>query len=121
MRPSLIACLAGLFLAVAPPAASAADVSGTWTMLVTFGDLRGNPTFVLKQQGDKVIGTFSGALGEAAVTGTVTDSAVMLSFKTHPAGQELDVVYTGTVAGDSMSGKVTFVGSGEGTFAGKRK
>ena len=114
-------CLGVLFVALAPPPAQAADVSGTWLMAVKYGEINGTPTFVLSQQGDNVSGSFKGQLGEANVTGTATGNAIKLSFKTKSQGQDLDVIYSGTVDGDSMSGKVEFVGAGEGTFTGKRK
>lgn len=117
----VILCLVALFAALAPPEARAADVSGTWVMAVKFGEINGAPTFTLTQRDDNVTGTFKGLLGEAAVAGAVTGNAIKLSFKTQSQGQDLDVVYTGTVDGDSMSGKVQFVGAGEGTFTGKRK
>jgi hypothetical protein len=120
-RNAAVLFLVALFVAVAPPAAHAADVSGTWRMAVKFGEINGTPTFVLTQHGDNVAGTFKGQLGEADVTGTVTGNAIKLSFKTKSQGQDLDVIYAGTVDGDSMSGKVEFVGAGEGTFTGKKK
>jgi len=118
-RNTVMLCLVALFGAMAP--AHAADITGTWLMAVKFGEINGTPTFTLAQHDGKVTGTFKGQLGDANVTGTVTGNAIMLSFKTERQGQDLDVIYTGTVDGDSMSGKVEFVGAGEGTFTGKRK
>jgi hypothetical protein len=119
-RSSVMLGLVAFFVAMAS-AAHAADVTGTWLMAVKFGEINGTPSFVLSQQGDKVTGTFKGQLGEANVIGAVTGNAIKLSFKTKNQGQDLDVVYSGTVDGDSMSGKVEFVGAGEGTFTGKKK
>jgi hypothetical protein len=121
LRNTVMLCLVALFAAFAPPPAHAADVTGIWLMAVKFGEINGAPTFVLTQHDDKVAGSFKGQLGEADVTGTVTGNAIKLSFKTKSQGQDLDVIYIGTVDGDSMSGKVEFVGAGEGTFTGKRK
>lgn len=120
-RHPVILCLIGLFMALALPEAHAADVSGTWLMAVKYGEINGTPTFILNQRDGNVTGTFKGLLGEAPVAGTVTGDAIKMSFKTQSQGQDLDVVYTGTVAGDSMSGKVEFVGAGEGTFTGKKQ
>jgi hypothetical protein len=119
-RSTVMLGLVALFVAMAS-AAHAANVTGTWLMAVKFGEINGTPTFVLSQQGDKVTGTFKGQLGEANVIGAVTGNAIKLSFKTKNQGQDLDVVYSGTLDGDSMSGKVEFVGAGEGTFTGKKK
>ena len=35
----------------------AADISGTWSFSVDVGETHGDPTFVFKQQGEKLTGT----------------------------------------------------------------
>src|SRR5258708_36489793 len=61
-------------------AAYAASISGTWNAKVDLGGQGGTPTFVLKQDGEKLTGTYSGALGDAPLTGTVKGNAVMFDF-----------------------------------------
>jgi hypothetical protein len=101
--------------------ASAADVTGTWIMAVETGAGSGTPTFVLVQKGDALTGSYKGQLGEAQVTGTVTGDDVVIEYKVDAQGQTLAVKYTGKVAGNSMSGKVSLGQFGEGTFKGTKQ
>src|SRR5580704_10414525 len=86
--------------------ASAADVTGTWIMAVETGAGSGSPTFVLKQSGEALTGSYKGQLGEAQVTGTVKGDDVTIEYKIDAQGQTLAVKYSGKVDGNSMSGKV---------------
>ena len=77
----------------------------------------GTPVFVLKQAGETITGTYTGQLGEAAVTGTLKEKAIKLEFKVG----EYNVVYTGTVEGNTMKGKLTIGDAAEGTFTGTKE
>ena len=68
-------------------AALAADISGTWSADVNLDAGSGTATFVLKQAGDQITGTYSGALGDAKVTGTVKGDAVEWGFEHSEAGK----------------------------------
>jgi hypothetical protein len=96
------------------------DVTGTWNFEVETSAGSGNPTFNLKQDGEKLTGRYKGALGEADLTGTVKGNQVEFSFKI--TGQvEGTVVYSGTTDGKTMKGKAKFAELGEGTFTGKKQ
>jgi opacity protein-like surface antigen len=101
--------------------ASAADVTGTWVMTVDTGQGTGNPTFVLKQEGEKVTGSYKGQLGEAPVEGTIKGNDLALSYKISAQGVDLEVKYTGTVDGKNVAGKVSLGDLGEGTFKGTKQ
>src|SRR5271154_4878146 len=120
LKTGLAALLAGTAFAVAQVAA-AADVTGTWIMTVETSAGSGSPTFVLVQKGDALSGSYKGQLGEAQVTGTVTGDGVVIEYKVDAQGQTLAVKYTGKVAGNSMSGKVSLGQFGEGTFKGTKQ
>ena len=92
------------------PATSATVVTGVWEFAVELDSGgTGAPTFTLKQEGEKITGTYKGALGEAAVTGTIKGSDVRLSYKINAQGQEVEGVYTGKLTGsDAMTGTVKF-------------
>lgn len=93
-------------------------VDGTWVLTVALGDGQGgDATFELKEEeGGKLTGTYSGALGQADVTGTVSGNEVEFSFDSQ-AGK---ISYKGTVDGDSMEGTCSYGQLGNGTFKGKR-
>ena len=96
------------------------NVTGKWMMNVETQAGTGAPTFDLKQEGETITGQYSGQLGEAPVTGTVKGNELTMTFKVSGQGQELVVVYTGTVEGETMKGKVSLGDFGDGTFTGKR-
>lgn len=97
----------------------AADVTGTWNAKVNLGDQAGTPTFVLKQDGEKITGTYSGALGEAPVHGTIKGNEITLDFEASGAA----IHYAGKLdaAGKKMEGTVDYGGQASGTFSAIRK
>ena len=99
----------------APAAAQpAADMTGTWNLeLVTAGGT-GNPVFVLKQDGDKLSGTYKGRFGEAPCTGTVKGNDFVINYELGGG----KVVYKGQVAGNKMSGEADLAGQASGKFTG---
>jgi len=109
----------------AAPAAQAGDsrvdVTGTWSFQVEIGGNSGTPTMTFKQDGEKLSGHYSGALGEAPLTGTVKGTAIEFAIDVSVEGNALHVVYSGTVEKDSMKGQVSIGDLGDGTFTAKRK
>jgi hypothetical protein len=98
----------------------AIDLSGTWNAKVELGSGQsGSPTFVLKQDGEKLTGTYSGALGDAPVKGTVKGNDVTLDFDASGA----HIHYSGKVDNDGkkMEGTVDYGGQASGTFTATRK
>jgi hypothetical protein len=96
-----------------------ADISGTWNCQVETDAGSGTPVFALQQNGEKLAGTYSGALGEAKVTGTVKGEDVTIEFEV----QGYKIVYAGKLdaAARTMKGKVDLAGMGSGTFTATRK
>jgi hypothetical protein len=47
------------------------DISGNWEFSVDTAAGSGSPSFVFRQDGEKLTGTYSGLLGKADLTGTV--------------------------------------------------
>jgi hypothetical protein len=93
----------------------AVDVTGTWNATVDLGGGQGGtPTFVLKQDGDKLTGTYSGALGDAPVHGTIKGSDVTFDFEVQGAA----VHYAGKLDADgkTMKGTCDYGGQASGTF-----
>lgn len=109
--------LAGLILIAA--SLLAADVSGTWNAKVETDAGGGTPVFVLKQSGEKLSGTYTGALGDAEVSGSVKGEDVVIQFEVQGA----KIIYTGKLdaAGQTMKGKVDLAGMASGTFTAVKK
>jgi len=98
-------------------ALGAADVSGTWSASVVLDAGSGTATFVLKQAGEQLSGSYSGALGEAKVTGSVKGDEVEWTFETEDAGK---VVYKGKLDGGKIKGSVEYGQLGKGTFTAEK-
>jgi hypothetical protein len=95
-----------------------ADLSGTWSADVVLDAGNGTATFVFTQKGDTLSGTYTGALGEAKVAGTVKGNQVEWSFETGDAGK---VVYKGTLEDGKIKGTAEYGAVGKGTFTAAKK
>jgi hypothetical protein len=121
VRRLFVAALASAAFVATGATAADANVGGEWDLTVETANGTGTPHLSLKQQGTTVTGTYkSSTFGEAPVTGTVKGSELTLNVKVSGQGQELTIVYTGTVEGAAMKGKVSLGELGEGTFTGKK-
>lgn len=97
------------------------DVTGTWLFDVQTDAGSGTPTFVFKQDGEKLTGTYKGQFGEAPLTGTVKKNAISYEFQIDVQGQVLTFNYDGTVERDTMKGKMRIADLADGTFTAKRQ
>jgi hypothetical protein len=121
VRRLFVAALAAAAFVSTGAIAADANVAGEWDLSVETGNGTGTPHMSLKQQGNAVTGMYKSAtFGEAPITGTVKGNEVTLNIKVSGQGQEMTIVYTGTVDGASMKGKVSLGELGEGTFTGKK-
>jgi hypothetical protein len=115
-------CVAGM-AAVLAQAPAKIDVTGAWAFEVQTEAGSGTPQVTFKQDGEKLTGHYSSAmLGEADLTGSVKGSAIEFTVEASVQGNSISLTFTGTIDdANSMKGKVSFTGLGEGTFTGKRK
>ena len=99
-----------------------ADVAGTWNITVDIGGNTGTPSVALKQDGEKLTGTYSSQVfGEQKVTGTVKGNAITFEFTASLEGTAVKVTYRGTVDKATMKGTVSLGELGEGTFTAKKQ
>ena len=96
----------------------AADISGTWSANVVLDVGSGAATFVFKQSGEALSGTYTGMFGEAKVTGTVKDNQLEWRFEIGEVGK---VSYNGTLDGARIKGTVEYGALGKGTFSAEKK
>jgi len=117
-RLLLITLLAGL--ACMPLLAH--DISGNWEFSVETAAGSGSPSFVFRQDGEKLAGTYHGLLGKADLTGTVKGDQIDFKFDFSYSGQSGVAHYTGTIESDKkMKGKVEIGDLGEGTWTGAKQ
>ena len=96
--------LAGAFVLAATLVAHAADITGKWTAQVPGRDGQTREqTFTFKVEGEKLTGTTSGRNGDQAISdGTVKGDAVAFNVVANFNGQDVKIVYKGTIAGDEI-------------------
>jgi hypothetical protein len=95
-------------------------LDGTWNLTMN-SPMGARPvTANFTTDGTTIGGEFTGAQGAAPVTGTLNgNEAAFAATVAGPMGQ-LELKFTGTVDGDSISGNVQFGAFGSGTFSGNK-
>lgn len=120
----LVLLVCGLTAGAAARSRPAVDITGAWTFDVKLpnGEVE-HPELVLKQEGERVTGTYSGLIGKLTVTGSVKGDEVVIKVPGKNAqGEPLPLVYTGKVASaSSMSGTLDMAGKFTVDWTGTRK
>ncbi|HEY6403044.1 MAG TPA: hypothetical protein VI479_16615 [Blastocatellia bacterium] len=112
---------ATFMLAVLTVGAQTANVSGNWKLTLETPNGPASPSIVLKQEGEKLTGTYKGRFGESPLEGAVKGKEIKFTVKVNAQGQEFVLEYAGAVEGDTMKGKVKFGDMGEADFSGKKE
>ena len=112
---------AAFMLAVLTAGAQTTNVSGNWKLTLETPNGAASPSLVLKQDGEKLTGTYKGRFGESPLEGTVKGKDIKFTVKVNAQGQEFVLEYTGAVEGDTMKGKAKFGDMGEADFSGKKE
>ena len=100
--------------------AAPANVAGQWSVSLELGSIVGHPTLDLKQDGEKLTGTYRGRYGASPLEGAVKANQLGFTVTMTAEGQETSGYFSGTVDGDRMSGSVEFEGAGDGTWSATR-
>jgi hypothetical protein len=107
------------------PAAKVPDIAGKWTMVMELSIGTSNPVLVLKQDGDKITGTYTGRYGESKLTGKVgADRQLQFTVNLEAEGSAVTMYFAGEVASDGQmltKGTCNIEGLGDGTWAAKRE
>ena len=99
----------------------ATTMTGTWQLETHHSAGTSTPTVTITQTGEKLAGKYVGSYGESELTGTIKDNKDFTFRVIIGTEQKVEVVYTGTLDGDTIKGALTMGEMGEGTFTGKRK
>jgi hypothetical protein len=105
-----------------PDAKAAPTVAGKWTMTLEMSMGTGTPTLDLKQDGEKITGTYTGRYGTFALEGKLKDRAIAFSFSMSAEGQAVEMSFAGEVAADgqTMKGTAVLGEMGDATWTAKR-
>ena len=100
------------------------DVTGKWVVVMELSIGTSNPTLVLKQDGNKITGTYTGRYGDSKLTGTIDDKR-QLAFQValSAEGNDVTMFFSGEVSADGQmiaKGIVNIEGLGEGSWAAKK-
>jgi hypothetical protein len=118
----LLTLVASLMLGTVSASAQqkSVDVTGKWAFAVTTENGTGYPTVTLKQDGEKVTGTYeSQRLGSRPIEGTVKGDALRLTMKGAEGGP--DFTFSGVVVDkDNLKGELEMGGMGSAAFTAKR-
>ena len=106
--------------AIAPPAAPAANIAGSWTLTTETPMGAQETKLSVAQSGKDIKGTLESPQGSVPITGTADGKDFKFGFDFDAQGTSLRIDYIGTVEGTAMKGKAVFGTFGEGTFTGKK-
>lgn len=106
-----------------PPAPAPPSLTGTWAMALNMSMGISRPTLTLKQEGEKLTGTYTGRYGTSPIEGTLKGRAIELWVTVDVEGQKVEMSFTGEVAADgqSMRGDADLGQAGDATWTATRE
>jgi hypothetical protein len=109
-------------LGAAQSAPSSRDTSGQWFLTLTLELGTATPELTLKQDGDKLTGTYKGRYGEFPVTGQIKGRAIHFTFLMRADSTPAEICFEGELAPDAhtMSGTADMADIGHGTWTASR-
>jgi hypothetical protein len=100
--------------------AEPANVAGKWNISLELESITGHPVVLLKQDGEKLTGTYEGRYGQSELKGSIKEKDIEFTVTLVAEGMQTQGVFAGKVNGDTMSGNVSFEGAGDGTWSATR-
>ena len=122
--------VAGLVLSAAvvaaaaqAPAKPAPSVTGKWAVTLETEAFTANPALELKQDGEKITGTYTGRYGAFPLAGKIKDRALEFTFKMNAEGTDVVMAFAGEIAVDglTMKGRATLGEMGDATWTAKKE
>ena len=98
------------------------NIAGKWIMTLELSMGTGTPTLELKQEADKVTGTYTGRYGTAPLEGRLKGRAFEFAVQMSAEGQTFTLNFAGEVAADgqTMKGTANMGEIGDATWTAKR-
>ena len=109
---SFMMIVAAIAMAFANSLAAETNAAGVWKWSLT--QQTGETILTLKQQGEKLTGSYTNQFGKADIAdGALNDGVVSFKVNREFNGQAFVIKYSGKLAGDKISGKAEFDINGE--------
>ncbi len=113
--------LGGAAAQTPPPAAqqkAPPSLTGKWDMSLDMSMGQSKPTLVVKQDGQKITGTYTGRYGTFPIEGSLKGTAISFSVTIDVSSEKVEMTFTGDVApdGQSMKGDADLAQAGDGTW-----
>src|SRR4029078_8940499 len=86
--------------------ADPANVAGKWNVTLQLESITGHPVILLKQDGEKLTGTYEGRYGQSDLKGSIKEKEIEFSVTFVAEGMQTQGVFAGKVNGDTMGGDV---------------
>jgi hypothetical protein len=106
-----------------PEIKTAANVAGKWLMTLELPMGTGTPTLDLKQEAEKVTGTYTGSYGTFPLAGTVKERNFEFAVTMTAEDMTFTLAFSGVVSedGQTMQGSASLGELGEGSWSAKRE
>lgn len=111
-----VAWILALSVASAVVFAEPAKVAGAWNVTLELEMVTGHPVVTLKQDGEKLTGTYEGRYGVSNLEGTIKEKDIQFAVTILAEGTQTTGTFAGKVDGETMSGTVEYEGAGSGTW-----
>jgi hypothetical protein len=120
---AVMIALAPILTARAQEAKAAPSVTGRWTMALNMSMGISRPALTLKQEGEKLTGTYAGRYGTFPLQGTIKGRAIEFSLTMTVESEKVEMSFVGEVSEDaqSMRGDADLGQAGDGTWTAKRE
>jgi D-glucosaminate-6-phosphate ammonia-lyase len=103
-----------------PPAAPSVNLSGRWDLNIEFFSSKSQHMLVLEQKNNLLEGSHKGDFSVRDVFGTIEADRIKLRSTESAPGDSVTFTFSGSVSGDTMSGKIHMGEYLTASFTGKR-
>ena len=105
-----------------PDSKAVPDLTGKWAMTLEMSMGTGTPILDLKQENEKITGTYTGRYGTFPLEGKLKERAIEFSVTMSAEGQEVTIGFTGEVAADgqTMKGQAAMGEMGDASWTAKK-
>jgi uncharacterized protein involved in high-affinity Fe2+ transport len=102
---------------------AALNVTGKWAMTLEMSMGTGTPMLELKQDGEKITGTYTGRYGDSQLAGTLKERTIEFTVTMVAEGETVSMSFGGQVAedGQTMKGNAVLGELGDATWSAKKE